>query len=149
MDRDELLDALIGQALPEWAIEVVSLNSVVAAQLGVTDTDVQCLHILGQYGPATPGALARHVNLTSGSASRMIDRLEAAGCVRRVPDAADRRKVLIEPTGEGLARVSAAYAGLVERTRSDLSGFSDAELAAVLRFVRSATASTAASRWQG
>ncbi|GAA0954143.1 MarR family transcriptional regulator [Nonomuraea longicatena] len=146
MDRDKLMDALVGQALPEWAIEVVSLNSVVAAQLGVTDTDVQCLHVLGQYGPATPGALARQVNLTSGSASRMIDRLESAGCVRRVPDAADRRKVLIEPTEEGLARVAAAYAGLVERTRADLSGFSDAELATVLRFVRSAASSTAASR---
>ncbi|WP_017586117.1 MarR family winged helix-turn-helix transcriptional regulator [Nocardiopsis ganjiahuensis] len=141
--RDTLVDELTGSAIAGWAITVVQLNSVVAARLGVTDTDVQCLHVLGNHGPATPGALAGRVNLTTGSASRMIDRLVAADCVRRVPDPDDRRRVLIEPTQEGLRRVSEAYAGLVADTRADLAGFDEAELDAVLRFVRAAEHSTA------
>ena len=142
-DRDALVDELTGAAIPGWAITVVQLNNVVAARLGVTDTDVQCLHALGRRGPTTPGALAGYVNLTSGSASRMIDRLVAAGCVRRVPDPHDRRRVLIEPTEEGLRRVTDAYADLVSDTRADLADFDDAELAAIARFVRAAEHSTA------
>ncbi|MBB6351699.1 MarR family winged helix-turn-helix transcriptional regulator [Nonomuraea muscovyensis] len=143
-DRPALLDEIIGAAIPGWAITVVQLNNVVATRLGVTDTDVQCLHALGRHGPATPGVLAKRVNLTTGSASRMIDRLVAAGCVRRVPDPDDRRRVLIEPTQEGLDRVGAAYAGLIDRTRDDLEDFTDEELRGVLRFIRAAERSTAA-----
>jgi len=142
--REALIAELTGEAIPGWAILSVQLNGIVAGALGVTETDVQCLHVLGRHGPATPGVLADYVNLTTGSASRMIDRLVAAGCVRRVPDPGDRRRVLIEPTREGLDRVTAAYAGLVARTREELAGFADDQLAAVLRFVRSAEHGTAA-----
>ncbi|GAA1537342.1 MarR family transcriptional regulator [Actinomadura kijaniata] len=142
--RETLLTALLTEAVPGWAIRVVQLNSLVADRLGVTDTDVQCLHVLGRHGPTTPGVLAKHVNLTTGSASRMIDRLVAAGCVRRVPDPDDRRRVLIEPTQEGLERVTAAYSGLIARTRDDLDDFDEAALTTLLRFIRTAEHSTAA-----
>ncbi|MFL1428455.1 MULTISPECIES: MarR family winged helix-turn-helix transcriptional regulator [unclassified Nocardiopsis] len=141
--REALVRALTEEAIPGWAIRVVQLNSVVAARLGVTDTDVQCLHVLGRHGPATPGALAEQVNLTTGSASRMVDRLVAAGCVRRVADPGDRRRVLVEPTEEGLERVTAAYAGLVERTREELADLDEDTLAALLRFVRATEHGTA------
>ncbi|MGW3346106.1 MarR family winged helix-turn-helix transcriptional regulator [Nonomuraea rubra] len=142
--REALLAEVTTDVVPSWAILVVQLNNLVAERLGVTDTDVQCLHVLGRHGPTTPGILAKHVNLTTGSASRMIDRLVAAGCVRRVADPHDRRKVLIEPTQEGLDRVTAAYAGLVARTRDDLGEFGDAELRTIVRFMRTAERSTAA-----
>ncbi|WP_043635303.1 MarR family winged helix-turn-helix transcriptional regulator [Nonomuraea candida] len=149
--RQDLLDELVKEAIPTYAILVVRLNRVVADRLGVAETDVQCLHVLDRHGPATPGVLAKHVNLTSGSASRMIDRLVAAGCVRRVADPGDRRRVLIEPTQEGLERVREAYAGLIARTREDLDAFGADEIDAVLRFVRAAEHSTAAEivRLQG
>ncbi|GII94040.1 MarR family winged helix-turn-helix transcriptional regulator [Sinosporangium siamense] len=141
--REELLREVVGVAVPNWAIRVVQLNNVVATRLGVTDTDVQCLHALDRHGPATPGELAKLVNLTTGSASRMIDRLVAADCVRRVPDPTDRRRVLIEPTQHGIDRVGQAYAGLITRTRDDLDDFTDDELRVVLRFVTAAEESTA------
>ncbi|MFG3437924.1 MarR family winged helix-turn-helix transcriptional regulator [Nonomuraea sp. NPDC047897] len=143
-DRERLLAEVTDDAVPGWAILVVQLNRLVAERLGVTETDVQCLHVLGRHGPATPGALAKYVKLTTGSASRMIDRLVAADCVRRVADPHDRRRVLIEPTRDGLDRVTAAYAGLVARTRDDLGDFDDAELDTIIRFVRTAERSTAA-----
>lgn len=143
-EKEALVAEIIGDAVPSWAILVVQLNNVVAGRLGVIDTDVQCLHVLDRHGPTTPSVLAKQVNLTTGSASRMIDRLVAAGCVRRVPDPGDRRRVLVEPTQEGLDRVTAAYAGLVARTRDDLAAFDDEELSAILRFVRTSESSTAA-----
>lgn len=143
-DRDALVAELVNDAIPSWAVLVVRLNGLVAGQLGVPDADVLCLHTLGHHGPMTPGALAKHVNLTTGSASRMIDRLVAADCVRRVADPDDRRRVLIEPTQHGLDRVTAAYAGLVARTRDDLDAFDEEQLNTVLRFIRAAEHSTAA-----
>ncbi|WP_063780561.1 MarR family winged helix-turn-helix transcriptional regulator [Nonomuraea sp. SBT364] len=143
-ERQALVAELVKDAIPVWAIAVVRLNKVVADRLGVAESDVQCLHVLGRRGPATPGALAKEVNLTTGSASRMIDRLVAAGCVRRVADPGDRRRVLIEPTQDGLDRVSAAYAGLIARSEDALGAFDEHALEAILQFVRSAERDTTA-----
>jgi DNA-binding MarR family transcriptional regulator len=89
--------------------------------------------VLNQQGPATAAELAGKVGLTPGSVSRMIDRLDAAGLIRRTPK--DRRRVLIEPTSDGLARIAAYYAGLTARARDDLAVLRPDELSALLRFV--------------
>ncbi|KAA5830721.1 MarR family transcriptional regulator [Saccharopolyspora hirsuta] len=103
--------------------------------MGVTLSDLDCLHALNTHGPATAAELAKHVGLTSGSVSRMIDRLDEAGCIARVRDPGDRRKVLIEATAEGVDRLRAYYAELAGSTADDLVDFTEAELAAILRFI--------------
>ena len=45
--------------------------------------------------------LAEDVILTSGGVTRLVDRMEAAGLVRRVPSPDDRRVTLVEATAEG------------------------------------------------
>lgn len=122
-------------ALPSWVNTISQLNRLIAEQMGVTASDLDCLHVLNQRGPATAAELARHVGLTPGSVSRMIDRLDAAGCVKRTDDPDDRRRVLIEPTSDGLARIAAYYDGLTARTQDDLAAFRVDELTALLRFV--------------
>ena len=49
----------------------------------------------------SPGALARNHELSSGAMTNRLDRLEEAGLIRRVPNADDRRGVLVELTDEG------------------------------------------------
>ncbi|MGY2060842.1 MarR family winged helix-turn-helix transcriptional regulator, partial [Nocardia gipuzkoensis] len=85
------------RAIARWQIPIVQLNGMIAEHVGLNWTDLQALYVLANHGPATPGELARRVNLTSGSASRMIERLVQSGFVHRVPDRHDRRKVMIEP----------------------------------------------------
>lgn len=131
-------------AMPDWGHAIAQLNALVAERMGVTVSDLDCLDALNKHGPATASALARHVDLTSGSVSRMIDRLDAAGCVRRVPDPHDRRRVLIEPTTDGLARVRSYYDGLAAGTLDDLADFTEDELAVVQRFIDRSRASTTA-----
>jgi DNA-binding MarR family transcriptional regulator len=50
--------------------------------------------------------LAREVVLSPTAMSRFVDRVEAAGCVRREPDPADRRalQVVLTPKGTALLR---------------------------------------------
>ncbi|MDP4505936.1 MarR family winged helix-turn-helix transcriptional regulator [Nonomuraea turcica] len=66
-----------------------------AVDLGATD--LYALNILTLTGALTPGELGRRTGLTTGPTTRLIDRLEQAGYVRRVPDPGDRRKVIVEP----------------------------------------------------
>lgn len=138
------LAAQVIDKLPDWITYLIQINSLIATRMGVVPTDFHCLHALQQGGPTTAGVLAKRVGLTPGSASRMIDRLADAGCVRRVPDPHDRRRILIEPTPEGLDRINAYYAGLTARTHDDLAAFDDEQLRTLLRFIELSEASAIA-----
>ncbi|WP_431955023.1 MarR family winged helix-turn-helix transcriptional regulator [Nocardia lijiangensis] len=66
-----------------------------AVDLGATD--LYALNILELSGPMTPGELGARAGLTTGPTTRLVDRLEEAGYVRRVPVLGDRRKITVEP----------------------------------------------------
>ncbi|MFJ4240580.1 MarR family winged helix-turn-helix transcriptional regulator [Streptomyces iakyrus] len=62
--------------------------------------------------------LADDLTLTSSGITRLIDRMEGAGLVRRGPAPGDRRSVLVEATEHGRAvflRAAAVHAQVVER----------------------------------
>lgn len=52
-------------------------------------------------GCSTPGELSSDLELSSGAMTNRIDRLEAAGLVRRRPDPDDRRGIRVELTADG------------------------------------------------
>jgi DNA-binding MarR family transcriptional regulator len=84
----------------------------------------------------SPGALLRATLVTSGTMTNRIDRLEARGLVRRQHDPLDKRGVLVELTSDGMRRVDAAVAALLERERELLAGLAanqQEELAGLLR----------------
>ncbi|MFD8718586.1 MarR family winged helix-turn-helix transcriptional regulator [Streptomyces sp. NPDC059629] len=61
--------------------------------------------------------LADDLTLTSSGTTRLIDRMEEAGLVRRVPSPGDRRVTLVEPTAEGRTAflgAAAVHARVVE-----------------------------------
>ncbi|GAP46434.1 MarR family winged helix-turn-helix transcriptional regulator [Streptomyces azureus] len=62
--------------------------------------------------------LADDLTLTSSGVTRLVDRMEGAGLVRRVPAPGDRRSVLVESTDHGrtvFLRAAAVHAQVVER----------------------------------
>ena len=69
-----------------------------ACDLGATD--LYALNTLELAGALTPGELGARTGLTTGPTTRLIDRLERAGYVRRVPSPDDRRKVIGELIGK-------------------------------------------------
>src|ERR1700710_1098162 len=56
---------------------------------------------IGRAGPMTPGQLARSEHVQPPSMTRIIERLEARGFLRRDPDPADRRQVFVSRTPAG------------------------------------------------
>ena len=65
----------------------------------------------------SPGQLVAETLVTSGTMTNRIDRLEARGLVRRLPDPADGRGVLVRLTDAGRGLVDTALADLLERER--------------------------------
>jgi DNA-binding MarR family transcriptional regulator len=68
-----------------------------AKAVGLGATDLYALNILSLNGAMTPGELGIRTGLTTGPTTRLVDRLEQAGYVRRAADSGDRRKVIVEP----------------------------------------------------
>ncbi|THA76137.1 MarR family transcriptional regulator [Streptomyces sp. A0642] len=82
-------------------LSAVMLHSHASAKAcGLGASDLYALNVLGLTGPMTPGELGARTGLTTGPTTRLIDRLEAAGYVRRAPSPDDRRKVIVEPIGK-------------------------------------------------
>ena len=80
-------------------------------------------------GQLTMGALAEQVTLTSGGVTRLVDRMEAAGLVERLPCRTDRRVSYAGITPAGRAKLAEASVAHAENLREVFAGFSTGELA--------------------
>jgi DNA-binding MarR family transcriptional regulator len=66
--------------------------------LGLSTEQAHLLLVLWTFGPLSMTELGREVALSSGTLTTAIDRMEAAGLVKRVTDPDDRRAVRVEAT---------------------------------------------------
>ena len=132
--RAELLGQVAAQA-PAHAAAAVRLNIAVAHQLGLPLTDVQCIGLLTD-GPAAPTRLAERLGLTTGAVTKVLDRLERGGYVHRSADPADRRRIVVTASAEGLAEVGRRYAPVGEAFARRFADYTDDELRTVLKFMR-------------
>lgn len=103
----------------ELSTAVVLFHEAVGQRLGLSAADLKALGIILRTGPLTAGMLARHTGLTAGAVTGLVDRLERAGYVRRVPDTADRRRVLVSPVADRPTDLGRIF----ERLGSEMSAF--------------------------
>ncbi|WP_335935992.1 MarR family winged helix-turn-helix transcriptional regulator [Streptomyces sp. PTD5-9] len=90
---------------------------------------------LWEAGPARQSELIRVMDLDPSTVTKMLQRLEQAGHVRRSPDPDDRRAVLVEATEASCAlhtAVERAWTDLEERTLTGLAPAEREELARLL-----------------
>jgi DNA-binding MarR family transcriptional regulator len=133
--RAEILAALFG-AMRTASANGVLLSQTVAERVGLNSTDMECLDLLGREGAVTAGRLAELTNLTTGAITGVIDRLEKAGYVRRVPNPRDRRSVVVEPLMEKVEREIGPFYASIGRAMEELgTHYSDAELVLLRDFV--------------
>ncbi len=99
-------------AVPAVAAQVRQLQVLadkvqrqLARTLGLGPTDLSAVEHLLQHGPMSASELARRMEMSTAATTHVIDRLTAAGHAHRSRDAADRRRVTVEPDAESVTRV--------------------------------------------
>ncbi|GAA1776755.1 MarR family winged helix-turn-helix transcriptional regulator [Actinomadura chokoriensis] len=76
----------------------------------------------GAECPRSMGGLAGELILTSGGMTRIIDRMEEAGLVRREPAPGDRRRQMVDLTPAGRAKLDEALRVHAETLREHFAG---------------------------
>jgi DNA-binding MarR family transcriptional regulator len=125
-------------ACREFTSAVDVVNQMVGERMGVNRTDHRVLEILNRKGAMTAGDLAAAGHLTTGAITTVLDRLEKVGYVRRVRDTADRRRVLVEQTAEGMKTGVRYYRPFMNRTFETMSHYDAEQLTAIRDFMREA-----------
>ncbi|WP_426367605.1 MarR family winged helix-turn-helix transcriptional regulator [Streptomyces sp. E-08] len=95
------------------------LGRALEKECGISHLMYEVLLILGRAGePGLPmRALAQEQVLTTGGATRLVDRMVEAGLVERVEDPGDRRGRLVRLTPKGAQKAVAASRVHVENIR--------------------------------
>ena len=133
--RQAALDAL-NREVRGWQADQELFDSTVIELAGLNRTDWRCLDILGTRGPMTAGQLAAAVRLTTGAVTGVLDRLEAAGLVRRIRDTQDRRRVIVEVTDELARQGAPVYGPLIADAAEAHAVFDVDELEVITRFIQ-------------
>lgn len=106
-----------------------------ASELGIHPSDLRCLNAL-EHGGRTPSALGHELDLSSGSMTALLDRLERAGFVHRERAPGDRRSVLVAIRPEAYRRIAAIYEKLGASIESGELGTSPQRSRAAVRALK-------------
>jgi DNA-binding MarR family transcriptional regulator len=129
-------DERISLAIRRVIANAVLTNERIARGIGLNVVDLQTFGIILDTGHSmTAGEISSRTELPTSTTTRVLDRLEKGGFVRRTSDPADRRKVVIEAIPERLASFQNAYADILDGLRRLHEGFSSAELDTVARYL--------------
>jgi DNA-binding MarR family transcriptional regulator len=100
-DRALLLDNQLCFALYSASLAMTKLYKPLLDAIGLTYPQYLVMLALWERDGETVSALGDRLHLDSGTLTPLLKRLEAAGMVSRLRDAADERRVLIRLTTEG------------------------------------------------
>jgi DNA-binding MarR family transcriptional regulator len=86
----------------ETSLALVELTlAAIASGTGPSTLQLRLLVVLDRHSPLNLGTLAEHLEVSTPSASRLVDRMVEAGLVRREAAAHSRREVSLAVTAQG------------------------------------------------
>jgi DNA-binding MarR family transcriptional regulator len=133
MTRDNVTSVL--RALRRVNLQGSFFGQTVAIRFGLSESDIETLEQLIDMGATTAGKLSEITGLTSGAVTRVVDRLEQAGFVRRVPDPADRRRVIVEVVPEKVASVQSTLDRIGTASAREIGRYTDQQLSLITDFL--------------
>ena len=116
-------------------IAMSRLNVALAREIGVSVPELLALEHLSGGSGLGPSELARRLQLTSGSVTALVDRLEASGKVVRAPHPSDRRRVVVRRTAQAAVELNDGVTPLTEEVLALAEGLSEDERAVVGGFL--------------
>lgn len=135
-ERQELAEQ-VGEQLRALYRQAAVLAAELSDATGMHPTDLHALRLLDAAAAQPLGMrrLGEALGLSSPAVTGLVDRLEAAGLVRRVRDTADRRRVRVELTDAARRFGEAQLAPVQRRIEAAVSRLGTAELAAASRLL--------------
>jgi len=130
-EQQDLTYEEIRRLLYRRDVAVARHRAMLARSLGLTDVEMLALIHLEAQGAMAPSAIAALLNLSSGGATALVQRLERGGHVTRQAHPTDRRSILIELSPAMVSRLEQAYAPLSHGMESVVAALGDLERAAV------------------
>lgn len=110
-------------------------------------SDVSTLRMLvireRQGTRTTPQDIAAHLRLSTATVTTLLDRLAAAGHVRRTPHPADRRSRIVELTDRARSTFRRHFGGELQAMREVIEARDDADLEVVTAFLADLAAALA------
>jgi MarR family 2-MHQ and catechol resistance regulon transcriptional repressor len=116
------------------AMQRHAADSIASLDLGLSDFVV--LEMLLHKGPMKVNDIGRKVDLTSGSITTAVDRLQARGLVSREINREDSRSRIVQLTAKGRTLIGtafAAHAARMEKAAGGLNVKERTELVALLK----------------
>ncbi len=109
------------------------LDRRITYTFGVPQAAATALAVLDGAGrPLTPAQIGERLLVASATMTSTLDLLEYRGWIRRTPNPADRRSVLVQITAEGQATADQLLPGIREIERRTMAGLSREERAQLL-----------------
>jgi DNA-binding MarR family transcriptional regulator len=108
------------------------------AQVGLTE--LRALGHLEDRGALSPKQLAEALDLTTGTVTALLDRLERAGLVTRSAHPRDRRMLQVELTAAGAQKMSAVMAGFHERVAAACATLPPESITAAIQLLQAVRA---------
>jgi DNA-binding MarR family transcriptional regulator len=112
----------------QYGISTVLFRALVAEQLGLNVTDLECLALLFHKRISSPSEMARHTGLSSGATTAMLDRLERARLIKRRPNPDDRRGTLVVLNRAGADKIGPWFTSIRQAQEKIVSGYTEAQL---------------------
>jgi DNA-binding MarR family transcriptional regulator len=116
------------------------MHAAMCRLLDLGDTDLNAMDELVQAGePIGPMDLGNRLGIRSASTTMLLDRLEAAGHLRRERHPRDRRRITLHTTDSARAEVRATLAPLIASVDDIVARMDERDTAAVYRFLTELT----------
>lgn len=148
MDETDLaqIDELM-QALSQLRAAEDRLSEASSRYMKLGPTDMRAIHflIVNQHKgtDVTAGAIASHLEISTASTTKLLDRLERAGHIHRQPHPGDRRSVVIRLEGATYTSAMDTVGRQQARRIKAAAMLTREEREVVVRFLRQMTADLA------
>jgi DNA-binding MarR family transcriptional regulator len=124
------------------------LRGALAREIRLGPSDLNALGHLYTDGPLTPRELSHRMEMTSGTITALLDRVEKVGYLTRTVNPHDRRSLHISLTAAGqhaLQRIHDIYEAAIREAVTELPDLSTEQAAALLTVLARALAARARS----
>lgn len=127
-----------------WALRAVmrahdDVDRTLARRLGLRALDYAAIdQAMSSPDPLRPTDISEHLGISTGSTTELLDRLEAAGHLRRSPHPTDRRRVLVHVRPAAVQQILDALHPLFTALDDLADRFTGDEQRVIERYLRQA-----------